>query len=146
MTDNNPPTPDDGIRLRLGPPGSRSTVLDGAWWPRSTDAVTELPALVHALAGIRGEVTHVLLNSDEWGMPHPRRAAEGRGAARLCWYTSQPAGLVTVMSDFGRDRFDLLVVPPDANSESAEIACTAAADASDTRHTPELLDRIVHLN
>jgi hypothetical protein len=146
MTDHDARSPDGGIRLRLGPAGSRSTALDGAWWPRSTDAIAELPALMHALAGVRGQITHVLMNSDEWGMPHPRRAAAGRQAARLCWYTSQPAGLVTVMSDFGRDRFDLLVVPPDASSESADLAFTAAADASDRRHAPELLDRIVHLN
>lgn len=146
MTGNKSIAPDEGIRLRLGPPGSRSAVLDGAWWPRSTDAIAELPALVHALAGNRGEITHVLLNSNEWDLPHPQRAFAGRGAPRLGWYTAQPAGLITIISDFGRDRFDLLVVPPDASRESADSASAAAVDAADTRHAPQLLDRIVHLN
>jgi hypothetical protein len=146
MTDNNSIPSHEGIRLRLGPAGSRSTVLDGAWWPRSTDAIAELPALVHALAGSRGQITHVLLNSNEWDMPHPQRASAGRGAPRLGWYTAQPAGLITVISDFGRDRFDLLVVPPDASRESADSVSAAAVDTSDTHHTPQLLDRIVHLN
>ncbi|MEU4558873.1 DUF5994 family protein [Actinoplanes sp. NPDC023936] len=126
-------------RLRLDPHPSRTTVLDGAWWPRSTDATTELPALVEALSDLRGEITHLLLNPAEWDLPHLPRAAAGRSAARLGWYTSQPAGLVTVMSDFGRDRFDLLVVPSGASRRSADAALTAAADAGDERRTPELL-------
>jgi Family of unknown function (DUF5994) len=131
-----------GVRMKLDPDPIRGTVLDGAWWPRSTDAVAELAQLVPALAGLRGNVTHVLLNTGEWDMPHPRRAAEGKSAARLGWYTSQPHGLVTVMTDFGRDRFDLFVVPPDADQASAGKAFTAASDAADGRHAPELLTTI----
>ena len=134
--------PDNDVRLRLDPESSRSTVLDGAWWPRSTDAVAELPALVKALAGTRGDITHVLLNSAEWDQPHPRRSGVGRRALRLGWFASQPAGLITLMSDFGNDRFDLLVVPPDASPASADTSLTAAADATDKRHAPELLAEI----
>jgi hypothetical protein len=133
------PAPPDAARLRLDPHPSRTTILDGAWWPRSSDVLAELPPLAAALAGLRGEITHILLNPAEWDLPHPRRAAEGRRAVRLGWYTAQPAGLVTVMSDFGRDRFDLLVVPPGASADSADTALTAAADADDKRRTPELL-------
>jgi hypothetical protein len=136
--------PDDAVRLRLDPEPSRTTVLDGAWWPRSTDAVAEIPGLVKGLADRRGVITHVLLNTAEWDLPHPRRVGEGRGAIHLGWYTSQPAGLATVMTDFGRDRFDLLVVPPDASRASADVALSAAADATDRRHTPELLAQIEH--
>ncbi|MEV4643049.1 DUF5994 family protein [Actinoplanes sp. NPDC049548] len=136
--------PDDAVRLRLDPHPSRTTVLDGAWWPRSTDAVAELPLLVEAVAGLRGEITHVLLNTAEWDTPHPRRAAVGHRAVRLGWFTSQPAGLVTIMCEYGNDRFDLLVVPPDASQASADIVSTAAADATDKRRTPELLAEIEH--
>ncbi|MFI7602423.1 DUF5994 family protein [Actinoplanes sp. NPDC049681] len=138
------PPLDDAVRLRLDPHPSRTTVLDGAWWPRSTDVVAELPSLVEALAGLRGETTHVLLNTAEWDLPHPRRAAVGHRAVRLGWFTSQPAGLVTIICEYGHDRFDLLVVPPDASRASADIASTAAADATDKRHTPELLTGIEH--
>jgi hypothetical protein len=132
----------DAARLRLDPHPSRTTLLDGAWWPRSTNAITELPGLVEALSDSRGEITHVLLNPAEWDLPHPPRAHAGRSAARLGWYSSQPAGLITIMSDFGRDRFDLLVVPPDASPKSADAALTAAANAEDNQHTPELLAHI----
>ena len=134
------------VRLRMDSEPSRTTVLDGAWWPRSADAVAELPTLLAALSDLRGDISHVLLNAGEWDQPHPRRLGEGATAIRLGWYTSQPAGLVTIMSDFGRDRFDLLVVPPDASPASADTALTAAADASDRRRTPELLAEIKHVS
>ncbi|MFC7278496.1 DUF5994 family protein [Paractinoplanes rhizophilus] len=136
--------PDDAVRLRMDPVPSRTTVLDGAWWPRSTDVVAELPALVDTLADLRGPISHVLLNAGEWDLPHPRRATAGGRAVRLGWFTSQPAGLITIMSDFGRDRFDLLVVPPDASRASADTALAAAADPNDKRHTPELLAGVQH--
>ncbi|MEV6633672.1 DUF5994 family protein [Actinoplanes sp. NPDC051470] len=133
-----PQTPDQGVRLRLDPKPSRTTVLDGAWWPRSTDAVAELPALLEGLHDLRGEITHVLFNTTEWDQPHPRRAASGRRVVRLGWFTSQPPGLVTLISGSG-DRFDLLVVPPATTPASAERVMAAAADAADKRRTPELL-------
>ncbi|MDY7088808.1 MAG: DUF5994 family protein [Actinomycetota bacterium] len=137
--------PGEAVRLQLDPHPSRTTVLDGAWWPRSTDAMAELPRLVDALAGLRGEITHVLMNSAEWDAPHPRRAAAGGRVVRLGWFTSQPSGLITIMTGFGNDRFDLLVVPPNATEASAEAALGAAADASDKRRTADLLTSIEYV-
>jgi len=130
------------VRLKLVGGPSRKAALDGAWWPRTTNAVAELPPLLEALRGRRGEITHVLLGVSEWDLPHPRRLAAGPAAARLGWFTSQPAGLVTIVTEFGQDRFDLLVVPPDATSDAAEAALSAAADTDDQGRAPELLDRI----
>lgn len=130
------------LRLKLDGGPSRKAALDGAWWPRTTNAEAELPQLIEALGEIRGAITHVLLGATEWDLPHPRRLAPGRAAARLGWYTSQPAGLITIMTEFGRDRFDLLVVPPDATPDAADAAMSTATDAGDTSRAPELLGRI----
>lgn len=132
MTDTGP------VRVRLDPQASRETVLDGGWWPYSTDLMAELPPLVAALSG-RGEITHALLNSGDWDQPHERRLSAGRKGVRLGFYSSQPAGLITLMSDFGRDRFDLLVVPPSTDTAAANDAMKAAADGTDDRRAPAIL-------
>jgi len=132
-------SPQTALRLKLDGGPARKAALDGAWWPRTTDAQAELPPLLEALGGLRGEITHVLLGATEWDQPHPRRLAPGRAAARLGWYTSQPAGVVTIMTEFGRDRFDLLVVPPGTAPDAANAAMTAAADADDESSASELL-------
>jgi hypothetical protein len=100
------------------------------------------PALDQGLTGLRGQITHVLLKTTDWDLPQPRRIATDTGSVRLGWYTSQRSALVTLMTDFGRDRFDLLVVPSNANQASADTALTAAADAADERHAPDLLFEI----
>jgi hypothetical protein len=128
----------DAVRVRLDQAPSRDTVLDGAWWPRSTDLMAELPKLIETLSG-RGEITHALLNAADWDLPHPRRLSAGRKGVRLGFYTSQPAGLVTLMTDFGRDRYDLFVIPPGTDASSAEDALAAASDAGDGRRAPALL-------
>jgi hypothetical protein len=132
-------TPAETVRLRLDPNPSRGTLLDGGWWPHSTDAATELPALVDALAGARGNVTSLLVHGDDWDLPHPRRMVARGLRVRVGWFTSQPAGLVTVVCDAGKDRFDLFVVPPAATAASAEAGMTAAADAGNDRHVQDLL-------
>jgi hypothetical protein len=132
----------DAIRLKLDPHSSHTTVLDGAWWPRTRDLAAELPALVHALAGKRGTISHAMLNVEDWDLPHPRRIPAAEGQVRLGWYTSQPTGLLTLICDFGRDRFDLLVVPVDASASSAATAMDAAAAADHTERVPELLAAI----
>jgi hypothetical protein len=126
------------VRVQLDPQPSRETVLDGGWWPHSTDLMAELPQLIAALSG-RGEITHALLNSADWDLPHERRLSAGRKGIRLGFYSSQPAGLITLMSDFGRDRFDLVVVPPSTSAAAAKSAMRSAADAKDGRRAPELL-------
>jgi len=64
------------------------------------------------------------------------------GAGTGCsWYKSQPAGVVTIMTEFGRDRFDLPVVPPGTAPDAADAAMVSAADA-DKSSASELLGSI----
>lgn len=129
-------------RLQLEPTSSRMTVLDGGWWPRSTDPATELPAVIDALGDARGTVTHILLSPGDWDLPHPRRLTTHGRMVRLGWFTSQPTGLITLICDFNHDRFDLLVIPPKSASGRAAAAMRAASDTGNTQHVPDLLARV----
>jgi hypothetical protein len=123
-------------RLRLGT-GSARTLLDGGWWPRSTDPAAELPALVLAIDNLHGPVTRLALSRHGWD-PHPRRLLVAGRVVRLGYFASQSAALLTARCDPG-DRVDLLVVPPDTLSATADAAMLLAATASNLIHAQHLL-------
>lgn len=124
-------------RLRLEPTGSTRTLLDGGWWPRSTDPAAELPDLILAIDRVRGPITRLVLSSDGWD-PRPRRLAVAGRGIRLGYFTSQPTALLIARCDNG-DRVDLLVVPPDTARPTAEAAMAFAATANNLVHAQHLL-------
>jgi hypothetical protein len=124
-------------RLRLEPTGSRRTLLDGGWWPRSVDPAEELPGLVLAIDKLRKPVIRLVLNAAGWD-PHPRRLEVAGRVRRLGYFTSQPAALLTARCDNGQ-RVDLLVVPPDTARRSAEAAMVLAATAGNRVRAESLL-------
>jgi hypothetical protein len=132
------PTPPSTPRLAMGQAnGSRSTVLDGGWWPRTTDPVAELPGLVLAIDGLHGPVTGLILSSAAWDT-HPRRLGVAGRVLRLGYFTSQPASLLTALcGDAGR--VDLLVVAPDTATRTAEAAMATAATSGNRVHAPDIL-------
>lgn len=121
ISTSEPSTP----RLRMEPTGSRRTLLDGGWWPRSTDPVAELPGLILAIDALRGPVTRLVLAADGWD-EHPRRLGVAGRVLRLGYFSSQPAALLTALCDNG-DRVDLLVVAPDTEPGQADAAMALAA-------------------
>ena len=128
-------------RLRREPTPARRTLLDGGWWPRSTDPVAELPGLILALDDSRGPVTRLMLTTGDWDSSRPRRlGVEGR-VVRLGWFNTQPAGLLTALRGNG-DRIDLLVIPPNTTAASAAAAMAVAADPANTLHTPDILTTV----
>ncbi|GAB1688552.1 DUF5994 family protein [Krasilnikovia sp. M28-CT-15] len=130
-------TPPSVPRLRLEPTGSRRTLLDGAWWPRSTDPVAELPGLVLAIDKIRGPVTRLVLAAGGWDS-HPRRLRVHGRVLRLGYFTSQPLSLLTAICD--RDeRVDLLVVAPNTDSGTADAAMILAATTTNLVHAQDIL-------
>jgi Family of unknown function (DUF5994) len=83
-------------RLRLEPTLSRNTLLDGGWWPRSTDPVAELPGLILALEHRRGPIARVMLGPAGWDS-QPRRLGVARRVVRLAWFTNQSVGRLTAI-------------------------------------------------
>jgi hypothetical protein len=124
-------------RLRMEPTGSRRGPLDGAWWPRSTDPVAELPGLVLAIDHLRGPVRQLILNAQGWDS-HPRRLGVAGRVIRPGYFASQPATLLTAICD-GGGRVDLLVIPPDTPRRIAETAMFIAAAADNVLPAQDIL-------
>ncbi|GAA4455997.1 DUF5994 family protein [Phytohabitans houttuyneae] len=129
-------TPPSTPRLRMEPTGSRRALLDGAWWPRSTDPVAELPGLVLAIDKLRGPVTRLVLAAGGWDS-HPRRLGLAGRVLRLGYFGSQPVSLLTAIC--GNDRVDLLVVPPNTADRTADAAMILAAATTNVVHAQHIL-------
>ncbi|TDT35252.1 hypothetical protein EV562_109193 [Streptomyces sp. BK208] len=113
------------LRLRLAPHGSLPRRIDGVWWPRSRDLLTQLPQLLAALPTAWGDITGVTVNSTAWSVA-PGRMLVANQVVRLN-RTMTPRGPNTmVLISPGRGRWDLLVVPPDTPEEAAASLMTGA--------------------
>lgn len=127
-------------RLSLRPGGAERSLLDGAWWPRSSDPAVELPGLVLALAARHGPIRQLMLSSGFWDSRF-RRLVVGDAKVRMGWFaTLDPALLIATTA--GGDRIDLLVVPPDTEAGAARRAMTIAADPANTMRAPAILAAI----
>jgi Family of unknown function (DUF5994) len=133
-------TPYSPARLHLAPVRAGQAVLDGGWWPRSWDPVTELPGLVLALDARFGPVRQVSLNGDAWDCRF-RRLAVGARVVRMGWFSSLDPALLIAITDRG-DQIDLLVVPPGTAEPAARAAMARAADPADTTRAPDILTAV----
>ncbi|MDQ3905223.1 MAG: RNA polymerase sigma factor [Actinomycetota bacterium] len=110
---------DRSVRLSLKPSSSVRGVVDGAWWPRSTDPVVELVALSEAVGVRRAPVRRITLARPGWdSAPCRIRLASGRWVA-VDWLPNSGIHLVQI---FGTDDqpIDLLVIPADITPATAD--------------------------
>ncbi|GAA1092336.1 MULTISPECIES: DUF5994 family protein [Kitasatospora] len=122
--------------LRLETTRSREGVLDGAWWPRSRDAGSELPGLVRALTEHIGPVASVGLDAEAWDDVPARLLVDGR-SVHIDRY---PVGDDTVIVTRGdQDHFSLLVVPPQTSREAALAAMARAVEAGGSDSAQQIL-------
>jgi len=122
--------------LRLETTRSRQGTFDGAWWPRSRDVATELPALVSALTEYLGPITRVGLDAAAWEQLPTRLVLDDR----VVHIDSFPVGDDTVLITRGdKDYFSLLVVPPHATPEMARDAMAHAVRAGDITPAEQIL-------
>jgi len=139
-----PPSPADP-RLCTQPDRSGSALLDGGWWPRSTDPAAELPGLIPALDERHGRVIRVMLGTADWNASRPRLLSIGNPAGRrvvkLGWFDTMPGGLLTAISASG-GRTDLVTIPPHTGEQAASVAMRQAATAGNREHAPAILAAI----
>lgn len=120
-------------RLYLEPTGDHQGMLDGGWWPRSTNAHAELPGLVMMIDAIRGQVLRLVLAGTGWD-DRPRTLTIDGRVIVLDYFESQPATLLTAFCV--RSRVDLLVVPPATGRDAAEAAMISAMSAGNRVAVP----------
>ncbi|MEW5628569.1 DUF5994 family protein [Streptomyces hydrogenans] len=122
--------------LRLETTGSRQSLLDGAWWPRSRDVEREIPPLLTALTEYLGPVTRVGLDASAWNGIPTRLFVDGR----VVHLDSFPVGDDTVLVTRGdNDHFSLMVVPPATTPEAARTAMARAVHADNVTQAAEIL-------
>ncbi|NEB74841.1 hypothetical protein G3I40_06280, partial [Streptomyces sp. SID14478] len=125
-----PPLPSQPLlRLRLAPDAGGPRAIDGAWWPRSYDLFTELPALLSGLPRTWGHITSVLLNGAAWPAA-PRRMLVAGQVVHLRRRLTTGAAHTVVLTAPGHGRWDLVVVPPDTTEEAAAPIMARAARAA----------------
>lgn len=129
--------PRQTLRLRLKPKAPTTGFVDGAWWPRSRDLATELPALLAVLAVRPGRIERVTYNLTRW-QPATRRLTIQGHTVRLEGFVSQQPDTVTVTGQ-GRQRLTLLVVPPETSSVAAHHALMTASQRDNVDTTEALL-------
>ncbi|GLY49910.1 DUF5994 family protein [Lentzea sp. NBRC 102530] len=135
--DDRPRSP---LRLRLRPQTPATGYVDGAWWPRSHDLTTELPALLAVLNVRLGEIPRVNYHLSDWDAAPRRTAAEGI-QVRLDGFRTRPAHTVDLIAS-DRRRLTLLLVPPDTSSSAAHEAMMRAAHRDNTDTVEDLFSSI----
>lgn len=134
------------VRLRVRPNTAARGHVDGAWWPRSHEPVTEFPGLVLAMSSWVGPVRRVAYHLDDWAEAEHELMVED-------WPVSM-AGLTTlqansvVVTGSGQRRMSLLVVPPDTPGDTARALLMSMARLDATGSVEEILMshgvRLVH--
>lgn len=122
-----PPVEPPTSRLCLDRTSRHLGAVDGAWWPRSTDAGDELPGLIAEVDRRLGlKVLRVGLHADAWtDIPH-RIPAAGR-AVKVGWFRSIDFHVLSLHTANG-DNWQLLVIPPGTEAVAAADTFALAAD------------------
>ncbi|MFJ9010728.1 DUF5994 family protein [Streptomyces canus] len=114
-------------RIALKADGTSHGLLDGAWWPRSRDLLSELPALTDVLDPLWGRITRIAVNPKYWPVI-PRKIPVHGHIAKVGWFTREIDPHKLLLLSYGTGRWDLLVIPPETDAESAARLMAAASD------------------
>ncbi|ONI92129.1 hypothetical protein ALI22I_05880 [Saccharothrix sp. ALI-22-I] len=131
-----PPTGRE-CRWTMNPHTGAQGLVDGGWWPWSTDPATEFPPLITAMAALGMPVLRVSYNLDTWD-PSERRLTVRDTVVRLeSFHTTQPHTVTMIGPDRAQTR--LLVIPPATPGGAARAALRAAADIDSAATAEDIL-------
>lgn len=131
-------------RLQLKPYRSVSEHIDGAWWPRTTNLVDELPGLLASVSERLGPVVMVGYRRNGWQETPPLAQVGGHTVELLAFTSDEPASVILIGAD--GHHLTLHVIRPDAAEEAARQALQRAgapADEVPPSHTRSTVARSV---
>lgn len=123
------------LRLELKPRAPTAAHTDGAWWPRSDDLASELPALLAAVSVQVGTVALVGYHHNAWSRT-PGQLFTEAGTVELQGFTSDNPHTVIVVGAGGQN-VTLLVIPPNSTNAAARRAFTDASRLESGDSGPE---------
>jgi Family of unknown function (DUF5994) len=130
-------------RVVFDPALPRHGATDGGWWPRSRNALSELPALIAALDARPGvRVQRLAVHRCEWDETPHQLTAGGSHCVQVDGLTAIPHHTVSVTIAGGREPIALLVVPPDTPAETAWAEMNIAATSPGIPQTTDILTAI----
>lgn len=124
------------LRMQLKPAHRSCGFVQGAWWPRSSELGSELPALLGALSLRFGAIDSVLYHENDWS-PAPLSTTHQGDQVILSAHQGWPNVISVLGPRFGR--LDLLVVPPYTEPMHAYDVVTKAVSVNDTSTPDQLL-------
>ncbi|WP_083067228.1 DUF5994 family protein [Mycobacterium arosiense] len=110
-------------RLQLKPYRAVSEHIDGAWWPRSTNLVDELPDLAASLSDRLGRIVMVGYRRNGWHNTPALAQIDGHTIELLGFTSDEPASVI-VMGENGR-HITLHVIRPGTEEHAARRALDA---------------------
>ena len=122
------------IRLQLKPYRSVSEHIDGAWWPRSTQLIDELPDLLTPVSDRLGQVVMVGYHRHSWNQTPPQADIAGHTIELLGFTSDEPASVILIGDD-GR-HLTLHVIRPDTSEQVARQALQQARVPADADVAP----------
>jgi hypothetical protein len=126
-----------GLRLRLKPGRQPGGLVQGAWWPRSTQLATELRELLDVLASRSGRIERVIYDETLWASTPLRIEARGHSVILEASRDQSINTLSVIGEQFGK--LVLLVVPPYTKPVRAYTAVMTASNPEDCSTADELL-------
>lgn len=124
------------LRLSMKPKGYSGGAVDGAWWPRSANPMTEFPPLL-AVLGADGQVRRVSYHLDSWERADRKLEAGDITVRMEGFHSIQPDTVTLVNSDYTRIR--LLVVPPGTPGGVARAVLRSTATSNATATVEDIL-------
>jgi hypothetical protein len=131
---------DTAARISFRQPVSAVGFIDAAWWPRSTDLTSELPPLLDVLWTAAREINRITYNTAAWN-PAPRRMRIEDRSVRLGGFTTSDPLTVRLSDAWGRERIDILVIPPATDPAIAQRTLLLASEPDSLYRADEIVTR-----